>query len=388
MKVPSWIHPPKGVHWTPRLLAGLALIMVAAAVAGVGVLSLLTTLLTFGSDVEPSSALKDSLQKHEQLAKLDRDRFDGRSAFFMPPAPVRPVPKPPPPPKDVKPPEPPAPIIPAEYTGKKPIAVLGPTVYFDSFQVKVGEESNGIKVIATNAPWSVKLGHEGGVYDVPIWPQKKEEFFSGKWPTSRTPGIESSTAGAKDKGGPGATRGGSHGKTADSAANRPGASAPPPGAPGAPGTGAGASGTSSASGAVPLPAAAPGSSPAADPSNAATGTPATNPSDGTPPAGEPPKPIQPPVPAQPGQDSTAAKSSKNDGANDGWNSNQMAPPPPMDAEKIKSLPYEEAVSTQANLLKAKSNPAIDGQTAERLDKELALLRQRLSELKNGQSPPS
>jgi SAM-dependent methyltransferase len=68
-------------------------------------------------------------------------------------------------------------VISAEYLGEKPKSVLGPIVYFESFQIKVGEESNGIKVLATNAPWSVKLGYKGGEYEVVLWTRYKEDFF-------------------------------------------------------------------------------------------------------------------------------------------------------------------------------------------------------------------
>ena len=193
MQTPTWLRPPKGVHWTPRLAVALTLVVISGALAFKGAASLLFALLTFGGDVDPSAALENSLKKHEQLAKVDRDRFDGRSAFFKPPEPVRNIPKPPPPPKVEKPLPPPEPVIPAEYGGKRPTSVLGSIVFFDNFQIKVGEQENGIKVIATNAPWSVKLGYEGGEYDVPLWSQSKETILNGKWPTKSTPGIESST---------------------------------------------------------------------------------------------------------------------------------------------------------------------------------------------------
>ncbi|MCE9619391.1 MAG: hypothetical protein K8R92_05745 [Planctomycetes bacterium] len=301
MPLPTWIHPPKGVHWTPRLLAALALVAIAGGIAFAGVLNVLSALLVFGGDIDPASALQGSLQKHEQLAKLDRDRFDGRSAFFMPTPPVRALPKPPPP-KIEKPVEPPPPSIPAEYTGKRPIAVLGPIVYFDSFQIKTGEESNGIKVIATNAPWSVKLGHEGGEYDVAIWPTKKEEFFNGKWSTARTAGIESTApvTGSKQKNpgldstGKGNAPGSKNpGNTNRNGAN--GAAAPPPGTP---------PGSTSDSPPSAVPGAAPANQPQPDPGVG----PATPPAD-TPAVPEPIPPVHPPVPAQPSVADSAASNS-------------------------------------------------------------------------------
>ena len=107
MQKPNWLRAPKGVHWTPRLAATIMLVAITGALLLGGFFGVLMAVLTFGGDADPTATLQNSLQKHEQLAKVDRDRFDGRSAFFMPPAPVRNIPKPPPP-KIEKPPPPPA----------------------------------------------------------------------------------------------------------------------------------------------------------------------------------------------------------------------------------------------------------------------------------------
>ena len=65
----------------------------------------------------------------------------------------------------------------------------------------------------------------------------------------------------------------------------------------------------------------------------------------------------------------------------------MAPPPPFTSEQIKSMTLALAKATQSTLEKAKSNPNVNGETAERLANELAQISQRINEL-NGQSPPS
>ena len=54
MNSPTWLRPPKGVHWTPRLAATLTLIVIASALAFKGVVSLLFALLTFGGDIDPA----------------------------------------------------------------------------------------------------------------------------------------------------------------------------------------------------------------------------------------------------------------------------------------------------------------------------------------------
>lgn len=371
MQMPAWLRPPKGVHWTPRLAATLALVVLTGTLALSGALSVLMALFTFGGDADPAAALANSLKKHEQLAKVDRDRFDGRSAFFMPPAPVRNIPKPPPPPKIEKPLPPPAPVIPAEYGGKKPIAVLGPIVYFDNFQIKVGEESNGIKVLSTNAPWSVKLAHDGGEYEVSLWDPKKDDFLNGKWSTTRTLGIESSTSPTlgKDKNATGlGAQMGTPGTPSLGAGDRPS-------------RGNGAKTTrstpSSPLGSIP-------SNPQAGRQGPATGLP-----EGAPPPNEPVQPIPPAEPnpsATP--DSPPAPAAPNASSNKGWDSNQMAAPPPFTSEQINGMALTEAVSIQATIQKAKSNPTLDGATAERLANELSQIAQRINDLKKGQSPPS
>ena len=358
MQTPTWLRPPKGVHWTPRLAVALTLVVISGALAFKGAASLLFALLTFGGDVDPSAALENSLKKHEQLAKVDRDRFDGRSAFFKPPEPVRNIPKPPPPPKVEKPLPPPEPVIPAEYGGKRPTSVLGSIVFFDNFQIKVGEQENGIKVIATNAPWSVKLGYEGGEYDVPLWSQSKETILNGKWPTKSTPGIESSTRPivGKDK-------------------NIPDASARP-GLAGISKRGVGDR-TSRTNGASPL-----GSTPSnPQPAGPGMGTPARpDLPEGTPIPNEPIQPAVPPL-------STPQQTALNASNNSGWNSSQMAPPPPFTPEQINSMALAQATATQATIEKAKSNPNLDSATSERLSSELAQIAQRINELKGQSNTP-
>ena len=365
MNSPTWLRPPKGVHWTPRLAATLTFVVISGALAFKGVVSLLFALLTFGGDVDPSAMLENSLKKHEQLAKIARDRFDGRSAFFKPPEPVRNIPKPPPPPKVEKPLPPPEPVIPAEYGGKRPNSVLGSIVFFDNFQIKVGEQSNGIKVLATNAPWSVKLGHEGGEYDVPLWDKSKDGFLNGKWSTTRTPGIESSTAPVgKDKNiADGGTRAGPAGRSKRGAGDLPARpnSAMPPSLP------LGATPSNPKLGNTP-----------SDPN--ASGLPGAPLPDGT---SLPIAPVQPaltPNSQPPNQNLSASK-------NSGWESNQMAPPPPFTVEQINSMPLAQAQETKATIQKAKSNPNLDGATTERLANELAQIAERINQLKGQSNPP-
>ena len=375
MQTPTWLRPPKGIQWTPRLAVTLALVVIAGVVTLSGMFSLLLALLTFGGNVDPATTLENSLKKHEQLAKVDRDRFDGRSAFFMPPAPVRNIPKPAPPPKIEKPLPPPAPVISTEYLGDKPKSVLGPIVYFESFQIKVGEESNGIKVLATNAPWSVKLGYKGGEYDVVLWTRYKEDFFNSKWPTTRTPGIETSTgSGAgKDKNMTGI--GGRMGTPGTASHNSTDHTGSPNGA-----TPSGA-----------LPGSSMGTIPNTQvpPTNAGPGFnrpgPGTDLPEGAP---LPNEPIRPPLPdGAPSPNAGAAKKDTSPSKNNGWNSSQMASPAPITSEQINGMQLAEATAAQATLNTAKANTALDLANKERIANELAQISQRINELKGQSSPP-
>ncbi len=373
MVLPPWLRPPKGVHWTPRLGATLALIAIAAMLTLHGISNLLVALFTFGASMDTDKVLESALQKHEQLAKIDRERFDGRSAFYLPPEPVRNIPKPPPP-KVEKPPPPPAPVIPTKYGGKKPIAVIGEIVYFGGLEIKVGEETEGIKVLATSAPWSVRLGYQGGEYDVSLWEKANESFFNKKWSASKALRIESSTTPAQTK---------------DKNTAAVGATS------GAPNTGATSSTTrangSTAKGRVPI------SPLGSTPSNPQPGRLDDGPSvpAGTPLPSDSPPPTEPPQTAPPSdpngvppRDPLPPSYNPSASDNKGWESNQMAAPPPFTAEQIGNMPLTEAVATQATLQRAKSNPALDGATSERLANELSQIDQRINDLKKGQSPPS
>ena len=83
MQIPNWLRPPKGIQWTPQLGATLALVVIAGAMAFSGIISLVLALFTFGANADLSTTLESAVKKHEQLAKVDRDRFDGRSVFLV-----------------------------------------------------------------------------------------------------------------------------------------------------------------------------------------------------------------------------------------------------------------------------------------------------------------
>ena len=327
MKTPKWLRLPPGVQASPMLAVGVAS---AAVLAGFGlwaVTGLASSLLTFGGGSDPSSSLSDALKRHEQLADASAKRFNGRSAFFMPPAPVRKAPKPvkpaePPPP----PPPPPPPSAPRVYAGPKPVGAIGDLIFFaDQSQIRVGEERGGVKVLASSAPWSVRLAHAGGEYDVELWTKGKESFFNNSdWRNTRssTPGVEPVVA-------------------------KPGTGTPPPPAAG-----------------LPTDPTAPGGS--------------RGPGMGTPPGGPQVDPL--PQPPGPGMKAPTAAQSP-------WNQEHMAPPPALTAEQIAGMGPADLQEALRAVTRARNNRNIDEPTRQRLNQESEQLSNRIKELGKGQSPP-
>lgn len=333
MQRPEWLRLPVGVRWTPATGVGAAAVAVLAGYALWTASGLMGSILTFGSSSDPSEGLTDSLKRHEQLAAVDAKRFNGRSAFFAPPAPVRKVPKPVKPPEAPKPPPPPPPpSAPREYAGPKPIGAVGTLVFFaDNSQIRVGEEKSGVKVLSSEAPWSVKLAHGGGEYDVPLWTKGKEEFFNGDWSSLKAsvPGIE------------------------------PAGSGKPVG------------------GASPAPA-------------SGSGTPAIPPPGGRMGPGMPSAPVTPPAPAGGATESpqpSGATTAQAPGPTNPWTSEHMAPPAALTSEQISGMSKADAQSSLQAVSRARQNRNLDAATRERLNQEFQQLSNRMNELAKGQSGP-
>ncbi len=77
------------------------------------------------------------------------------------------------------------------------IFVVGNEVWFkpvraeeSSLRVSVGQEKDGIQVISTSLPWSVKVGYLGGEYDIELFPKASDSLFASAAPTMTvTPGL-------------------------------------------------------------------------------------------------------------------------------------------------------------------------------------------------------
>ena len=158
-------------RWSIPLIGSLLAMLICGWVVAAGLFPIAITLMTSQNQSETNSAINKAIEKHDSLAKVSADRFTGRSLFTMPSPPPRPAPAPaapvaPPPP----PPPAPPPSAPSEYTGTKPTGMLGQMIFFGSeLTIRVGEEKNGIKIIAVEPPTNVRIGHMGGIYSVAVW---------------------------------------------------------------------------------------------------------------------------------------------------------------------------------------------------------------------------
>ncbi|MCH7847072.1 MAG: hypothetical protein IIB99_00370 [Planctomycetes bacterium] len=182
----------QNLHFTRPLLLSTVGLVVAGIVLVTPLPGLLAAMFTtsIGQD-SAGENMQAYLAAHDRDLATYRERFEGRSLFFRPPAPaVKPAPKP----RSENKPEapPPPPPIPMSYGGPVVIAVIGDQVWFkskDNLRLRVGEEGAGVKVLASNPPWTVKLGYAGGEYDVPVFKNYQTEFSSSPLTERPTPGI-------------------------------------------------------------------------------------------------------------------------------------------------------------------------------------------------------
>jgi hypothetical protein len=176
---------------TPLVLS-LAFVALAAIALLVQVPPLLGALVTPRPGADPTQArLGEFLTGHEQDLVVYRDRFNGRSMFFMPSPPRRTrVTLPPPVDDDGGEPAPPPPR-PTVYEGPSVLFVVGDEVWFhDGVRVRVGEEgSNGVTVISSSPPWEVKLGHRGGEFPVVLFERAQPGLDEKPRGPQLTPGL-------------------------------------------------------------------------------------------------------------------------------------------------------------------------------------------------------
>ncbi|MBT5136439.1 MAG: hypothetical protein HOK75_08395 [Phycisphaerae bacterium] len=156
--------------------------------------TLVAPLLSGGLRDSKNTQTGDLLKAYDEYTQVDIERFNGRSAFYSPiriipprpPAKEEPKEEAPTEPVEIIPAGPPAP--PSNYTGPPLIAIIGEEAWFRStgtspvIRLREGEEKDGLKLVKTMQPSSVKVEHRRGEYDVPLF-TNEEPFFREEPPT-------------------------------------------------------------------------------------------------------------------------------------------------------------------------------------------------------------
>lgn len=196
-KLPPGVLPAGMQISTPVVVSALA-VGVSAYVATVSIGSLFGAAISTSVSEEESDPLAALSEDSSAYFAMSQKRFDGRSMYVLPPPPRPPAPPAPPPGPPAPPPPPPGPPPPpASYTGPSPTGIVGDEVLFGELRIPLGETKNGITVLAIDAPFTVKLGHMRGEYQVPLWPRLDQRFLSGAVALGRASGV-TETAGAAD----------------------------------------------------------------------------------------------------------------------------------------------------------------------------------------------
>ncbi|MHC4415337.1 MAG: hypothetical protein ACYS0G_08645 [Planctomycetota bacterium] len=178
---------PLGIN-TPFIVSTVA-VVVAVAVLLMQLPPLLSTIVTTGLGQDQTVALvAEYMADHEADLETYRKRFDGRSLFFRPQPPrrdrpiARTSPEPPPEPAPAGPPP--------SYTGPSVLFVLGDEVYFHGgMRLRVGEEDEGVRVVATNPPWSVTLAYRGRDYPIELFKRTFPGLVANPPSSRSTPGL-------------------------------------------------------------------------------------------------------------------------------------------------------------------------------------------------------
>jgi hypothetical protein len=179
-------------------LISAAAILVAAIVVAVQLPALSQAIFSHGLQEDPVQArVAGHLKGHKDDHLKYVQRFNGRSLFNKPLPPrttqvataPRAIEKTEPVKVETGPPP--------SYGGPAVMFVLGNEVWFrNGLTLSVGEEGQGVKVIAADPPWKVTLGHSGGQYDIELF--KKIDLFKDNKPRAQRdfPGLKPAPQGA------------------------------------------------------------------------------------------------------------------------------------------------------------------------------------------------
>ena len=182
------------VRMSGPLITSLLAVAIAVSVLLIEVPGLLSAVATPSWADDAGDPMAVLAANHAEQAEINRRRFTGRSPFVVPSRPKsRPKATVARPRETASAPEPPKgpPPPPATYSGPKPTGILGTLVLFGSAEnvIALGDEKDGVKVLAIIDIWQVRLAHKGGEYDVDIIARESKFFDSPAPPPSATEKI-------------------------------------------------------------------------------------------------------------------------------------------------------------------------------------------------------
>lgn len=383
---------PEGLRFSKPVVASFLAVGISATVVAMGVGSMFGSLFAPSVSAEEADPLASLEPDSLAFIEKSRKRFEGRSMYSPPPAPAPKRPKLPDPPKAPEPPkDPPPPPVPASYSGPQPTSVLADIVFFGEMKVRLGESEAGVKVLAINAPYSVRLGHKGGEYDVPLLGRIDDRFLKPTVATTRSSGVGSpQSAGSGGATGGGASgsgaSGGAGGALAGAAGSAAGAGAGagtrPTAAGGGGQAGAGAGGAGAPASGATRPTSIPSSNPNVNPVIAPGDEPgADRPSGPGPGETLPSGAMNPLRPDTPGSNDPRAEEPQSEPESSGEGVEYVdwrLLPPPLSDSQIGAMNAEQLRAALASITRWDGQP-VDDHSRARLDHERGLISQRLQQ---------
>ena len=174
------------VRMSGPLITSLLAVAIALGVLVIQVPGLFSAVATPSWENDAEDPIAVLAANHAEQAEINRRRFTGRSPFVVPSRPrsrpKAPAARPRETPTAAEPPKGPPPP-PTTYSGPKPTGILGTLVLFGSAEnvIALGDEKDGVKVLAIIDIWQVLLAHKGGEYEVDII-ARESKFFENPSP--------------------------------------------------------------------------------------------------------------------------------------------------------------------------------------------------------------
>ena len=172
---------PSSISWRTPGARGYT----AIALVVIGLIITVRTLIpTIGAamesdEVEQAEAFDVERQRAQHGEEMTAwvSVVQGRSPFFIPPAPI--IEEPPPPP-DPKGDEDEKPTAPTRYAGPDIIGAMNGQIWLDNdTTVALGEEGSVVTLLSLeNVPWSVRVEWRGAEFDVDLFEDTTTNFLS------------------------------------------------------------------------------------------------------------------------------------------------------------------------------------------------------------------